>query len=148
MLYTRVTSQFLPDSDHSDYLVGQLQDIGDVCSTAIPNITVRAVPSYDVAPSQTSIPIGTITPTTSITASPTCTGQTVSVGAKKRALRIYHRLVDARQAPSSCDTLSTKYGVATGDLQTITKSETCAITASVCLPAACTLQLVPNGSTW
>ncbi|KAK1972915.1 hypothetical protein LY78DRAFT_154628 [Colletotrichum sublineola] len=31
-LYTRLTSIFLPDTDHSDYLVDQIFDIQDVCN--------------------------------------------------------------------------------------------------------------------
>lgn len=146
MLYTRVVSQFLPDSDHSDYLVDQLQDIGDVCSTAIPNITIRALPSYDVVPSKTLVLPSTEAAT--VGASATCTGQTVSAASLKRVLETESQQVEARQDSSSCDTLSIKYGVTTGDLQTLTKSDACAISGSVCFPAACTLQKVSEGSTW
>ncbi|KAK8097735.1 uncharacterized protein PG998_013221 [Apiospora kogelbergensis] len=45
MLYQRVTSSLLSDEDHSDYLVDQLQDIGDICSTSIRDFTLRAVPT-------------------------------------------------------------------------------------------------------
>ena len=150
MLYTRVTSQFLSDSDHSDYLVSQPQDIGDVCSTRIPDITIRPLPSYGVAPSKTLIPTNAIftARSTSFAVSPACMGQTVFSGPHERALGIFHRLVEAHQNPSACDILSTKYGVTTGDLQKITQSSTCAISGSYCLPAACTLQRVAQGSTW
>ena len=148
MLYTHVTSQFLPDSDHSDYLVNQLQDIGDVCSMAIPNITVRALPSYDVAPPTTIVPIGSSLTTSSVVASPTCTGQMITASAQKRAREVHHWPMEARQNPPGCDALSIRYGVTTGDLQTITQSDTCAISGSVCLPAACRLQQIPDQTTW
>lgn len=126
MLYYRVTSIFLADSDHSDYLIGQLQDIEDVCSTQLPDITIRNLPPYDPAPTVTST--ATTTTGTVPPAATTCAGQTVSSG-------------------SGCDSLSATYGVATGDLQTLSGSDTCQISTAVCLPAACTLQSVASGQT-
>jgi hypothetical protein len=44
MLYQRITSDYLPDSDYSDYLVAEFQDIQDVCSTTIAaNISTRPI---------------------------------------------------------------------------------------------------------
>ncbi|KXH42795.1 LysM domain-containing protein [Colletotrichum salicis] len=63
MLYRRVTSEFLPDTDHSDYLVGEFQDIQSVCQTSIGPLATRAVPLYpyatelnETAPEPTDIP--------------------------------------------------------------------------------------------
>ncbi|KAI1382676.1 uncharacterized protein F4822DRAFT_440959 [Hypoxylon trugodes] len=130
LLYERVTSSLLTNEDYSDYLVDQLQDIGDICSTSIRPLTLRAITTYDPAPPITSISLNNgSTPTTSIPpAAITCAGQTVSSG-------------------SGCDGLSTQYGIATGDLQVATNSSTCQVTAAVCLPAACTVQQVANGQT-
>ncbi|KAK7969964.1 Peptidoglycan-binding Lysin subgroup [Apiospora saccharicola] len=61
-------------------------------------------------------------------ASTTCAGQTVTGG-------------------SDCNSMSTKYGVTTGDLQVATNSSTCQVTSSICLPAACALQQVASGQT-
>lgn len=125
-MYSRVTSTLLSDEDYSDYLVDQLQDVADICSTKLRDFTVRAVATYDPAP-----PVS-LTPTTttgSIPAATTCAGQTVSSG-------------------SGCDALSTKYGVATGDLQATTNSSTCQVSATVCLPAACILQRLTGSQTW
>ncbi|KAI1080828.1 hypothetical protein F5B20DRAFT_570266 [Whalleya microplaca] len=61
MLYQRVTSPFLIDFDHSDYLVDQLQDIVDICNTSIPDITLRAPQTYPAAPLVTSIAFSTTT---------------------------------------------------------------------------------------
>lgn len=122
LLWNRVSSVFLADSDHSDYLIDQLQDIEDVCSTQLPEITIRNLPPYQVA----SV---TATRTTSAPATTsTCAGQTVSSG-------------------SGCDSLSTTYGVSTGDLQAMTGDTNCLIKTAVCLPAACTLQKVASGQT-
>ncbi|KAI0124099.1 hypothetical protein BJ170DRAFT_697065 [Xylariales sp. AK1849] len=130
MLYERVTSSLLTNEDYSDYLVDQLQDIEDICSTTFRDFTLRAIPTFDPAPPVTSIALNNgSTPTTSTPpAATTCAGQTVSSG-------------------SGCDSLSTRYGVATGDLQTATNSSTCQVAAAMCLPAACTLQEVASGQT-
>ncbi|OCL06228.1 carbohydrate-binding module family 50 protein [Glonium stellatum] len=134
MLYYRVTSNYLPDADYSDYLVDQLQDVADVCSTTIPNITLRALPTFDPAPSLTSINFGNTTGSSPTTATPsaTCTGQVIS----------------ADQAPSGCDAITTKYGVSTGDIQTVTGSDTCGFNGSICVPSGCGLKQVPSGATW
>ncbi|TEY30753.1 hypothetical protein BOTCAL_0847g00020 [Botryotinia calthae] len=128
MLYARVTSPYLADSDHSDFLVDQLLDIGDICNVTIPDITVRGLPSYAGAPPPTSVNIGTTrAATTSAPTSTTCAGQLFGPA-------------------SGCQALSTKYGVTTGDLQTISGSDTCAISGSLCFPKACSLQAVPSGA--
>ncbi len=149
MLYLRLTSSYLPDTDYSDYLVDQLQDISDVCLTVIPDITVRALPTYPSGPRASSINFGTATTTTTATSitSPICTGQTIGVS-QNRAPQVHGRSVEVRQDSSTCDTLSSKYGVTTGDLQAIIQSNVCAISSSICLPAACSLQQVPTGATW
>ncbi|KAF2649567.1 carbohydrate-binding module family 50 protein [Lophiostoma macrostomum CBS 122681] len=126
MLYTKVTSEFLTDTDHADYLVGQLQDIADVCNTSIPAITTRAAVSWDSA----SAP--TLTTTTTTAAAPTsCAagqGQTLSSG-------------------SGCDALSKKYGITTGDLIAISGSNTCSISSALCFPLSCSLQQIVSGAT-
>jgi hypothetical protein len=129
MLYSRVTSSLLSNEDHSDYLVDQLQDVADICSTQLRDFTIRAVPTYDPAPPVTSVPATTTSGATVSAAAATCAGQAVNAG-------------------SGCDALSTKYGVATGDLQAIANSSTCQITSGVCLPAACTLQRLTTSQTW
>lgn len=127
MLYTKVTSEFLADTDHADYLVDQLQDIADVCNTSIPAITTRASTSWDLAPPPT--PLTTTTPPPATT---TCTpgqGQTLSSG-------------------TGCDSLSQKYGITTGDLKALSSSDVCSISKASCFPLACSLQQVASGATW
>ncbi|MCJ1269693.1 hypothetical protein MMC22_009585 [Lobaria immixta] len=147
ILYQRVTSPYLADSDHSDYLVDQLQDIGDVCNTSIPDITVRALQTYPAAPPISSIAFTT----TSTLAAPTstgCEGQTIS-NSNKRSLQIHGRIMGERDvdATSTCDLLSNKYGLTTGDLQGISGSTDCTISNALCFPASCKLMQVPNGAT-
>lgn len=151
-MYYRVTSQYLPDTANVDYLVDQLQDIGDVCSVDYGDITLRALPTFATATPTSSIYLGTGTPTVTSTpaASATCTGQTIS-NAAKRAPRVKGRSIESRQSSSGCDALSTKYGVTTGDLlaaSTSTDDTTCSWTGAACLPKACKLQQIAQGASW
>lgn len=146
MLYARVTSPFLADSDNSDFLVDQLQDIGDICNTTIPNITVRALPSYVTAPPVTSVNLGSTT-TTTPPVTTTCAGQVLK-SSQKRSPQVRGRAIEAEEATSNCDTLSQEHGISTGDLQALSESDICTITGNVCFPPACTLQQVPAGASW
>ena len=46
MFHQRMSSPYLPDSDYSDYLVAQYQDILDVCKASMPELVVRSLPFY------------------------------------------------------------------------------------------------------
>ncbi len=50
MFHQRMSSPYLPDSEYSDYLVAQYQDILDVCKASMPELVVRALPYYEDAP--------------------------------------------------------------------------------------------------
>ncbi|KAI0856210.1 hypothetical protein F4860DRAFT_493672 [Xylaria cubensis] len=133
-LYARVTSPFLPDSDHSDYLVDQLYDIQDICNVTVPDYTVRLLDWYDTAPPLTSTDLGgSATVTSTSTAPPattTCVGQNVK-----------------ENSSTTCDSLSLRYGVSTGALQWFSNSDTCDTSGGVCLPESCNLKQVMNGET-
>ncbi|KAI2635310.1 hypothetical protein GGS21DRAFT_489973 [Xylaria nigripes] len=154
-LYARVTSQFLPDSDYSDYLVDQLFDIQDICNVTLPDYTVRLLDWYDTAPPLTlSNPSSNTTQTS--TAPPTmttCVGQQVGQGdsssnvKSKRSWLDIFRKVKVRQSSATCDSLSQKYGVGTGALQWFSDSDTCDISGGACLPKACNLRQVEEGET-
>lgn len=45
-----MTSSFLPDSDYSEYLVDQYQDMITICGANLTNFTIRALPYYEYAP--------------------------------------------------------------------------------------------------
>lgn len=129
-LYQRVIGPFLPNNTYSDYLVDQLQDIGDVCSTSIPDITVRAIPTYSTIPTRVSTTKTTAdaTPTATSTSGPTCYGQQVT--------------------GSGCDDLSDQYNVTTGDLKAYSQSESCSFSHPACLPKGCDLYKVASGDSW
>ncbi|RKU41544.1 hypothetical protein DL546_001268 [Coniochaeta pulveracea] len=134
-LFARVTSPYLPDTDHSDYLVDQIFDVYQVCNVTLPDFTVRALDWYDLAPPLTSTYLGSSTTSGVATATgsapaatTTCLGQSVSSG-------------------TGCDALATKYGVGTGALQYYSNSDNCTFTTAACLPSACKLQQVQTGDT-
>jgi hypothetical protein len=128
-MWYRINSLFLPDTDHSDYLIEQYQDIQDVCQISMPESVVRALPSYAAAPPPVILPPGTDPAgNTSAPGNIICTGQTLPLGS------------------SSCDSLSQKYGVTTGDLRAATGSDDCTISNTTCVPSGCTLKEVNSGS--
>jgi hypothetical protein len=141
-----ITSPYLVDSDNSDFLIDQLLDIGDVCNVTIPEITVRALPSDVNAPPVTSTNFGSTTISTA-PASTTCAGQLLK-SSSKRSPKVRGRVAKIDESITSCDTLSKKYGISTGDLQALSQSSTCTFTGNVCFPASCTLLQVPVGATW
>ncbi|KAI0437595.1 hypothetical protein F4803DRAFT_555865 [Xylaria telfairii] len=146
-LYARVTSEFLPDSDHSDYLIDQLFDIQDICNVSLPEFTVRLPIFYDTAPPLTSVDLGTPTSSAPPVAT-TCVGQQVGGSISTNTKRSWFgsiTKVQIRQDPESCDSLSLQYGVATGALQWFTDSDTCDVSGGACLPAPCKLQQVADG---
>ncbi|SPQ21516.1 05f4d12e-4c34-47ca-9eeb-bd15fa2afc2d [Thermothielavioides terrestris] len=87
----RLSSNYLPDHDYSDYLVDQLQDIQDVCSSTLGAISTRAWGGYPDAttvasnatttseftstvPGSTTSTTTTATTTTVVTPTPTQSG--------------------------------------------------------------------------
>jgi hypothetical protein len=128
-MWYRINSLFLPDTDHSDYLIEQYQDILDVCQVSMPETVVRALPGYAMAPNVTYLPPGTDPADNSSTSNPgNCTGQIIPASS------------------AGCDSLSQQYSVTTGDLVAATGSKTCASVGSVCVPEPCTLKQVGSGS--
>ncbi|KAH7360209.1 hypothetical protein BKA65DRAFT_576795 [Rhexocercosporidium sp. MPI-PUGE-AT-0058] len=130
VMWHRLNSLFLPDSDHSDYLISEYQDILDVCQVIMPETIVRALPSYAAAPNITYLPPGTDPANNSSspsTSSGNCSGQTLT------------------SSSIGCNSLSQKYQVATGDLQAATNSDDCVVTSSICVPSPCTLKQVGTG---
>ena len=61
MFHQRMSSPYLPDSDYSDYLISQYQDILDVCKATMPELIIRNLPSYGDA----SVSIGMMSSATS-----------------------------------------------------------------------------------
>jgi hypothetical protein len=62
LFHLRLSSNYLPDDDYSDYLVEQFQDIQDVCSTTVGAISTRFFAGYNSA----SITINPTEPTSSV----------------------------------------------------------------------------------
>lgn len=131
VMWWRINSPFLPDSDHSDYMIEQYQDILDVCSVIMPDTVVRQLPSYAAAPSPTYLPPGT-DPAGNNTSggSQTCAGQSLA------------------SSGMSCNDISQKYGVTTGDLHSASGTDDCSFSGTLCLPAACSVAQLGSNITW
>lgn len=132
-MWHRINSAFLPDTDHSDYLIEQYQDIQDVCQIAMPESVIRALPNYADAPPVPYLAPGTDPAENQTAPDPDagiCTGQTLSPGSGSGA---------------GCDSLSKQYGVTTGALRTATGSDSCLVSNATCVPIACTLRTVNAG---
>ncbi|KAF6219690.1 hypothetical protein HO133_004159 [Letharia lupina] len=133
MFYQRMSSPYLPDSDYSDYLVAQYQDILDVCRISMPELMVRALPYYEDAPGlYDGVPLSS---DNSLMPPFTSNGSQFSNGTNIPANGTW------------CNALSAKYSVATGDLQAAIGDPGCVfLVSSYCVPAACTLMKVPFGA--
>ena len=164
-MWTRINSPFLPDTDESDYLIGQYQDILDVCNATMPPSLIRALPAYPDAPTPSYLPPGTDPGTvTSPMNDSSCAGQTVTTANTKRdaaelplaELEISESLRDStsiarvkRASGGSCDSLSQTYGVTTGSVQSITGTEDCSLNgSSICVPLRCQVAQVKNNDLW
>jgi hypothetical protein len=129
-MWYRINSLFLPDTDYSDYLIEQYQDIQDICQIAMPETIIRALPSYATAPNTTYLPPGTDPANNSSAPNSSAgnySGQTLS------------------PSTAGCASLSQQYGVTTGDLQAATDSDDCTVSGTICVPIACSLKQVNSG---
>lgn len=165
VIWWRINSPVLPDAEESDYLIGQYQDIIDVCNITMPPSLIRAILSYPAALNPTYLPPGT-DPASNMTLStdPTCGGQTISASNSKRDDRKlaksdldflevekdesgYGRV--KRASAESCDSLSQTYGVSTGDLLSSTGTDDCSFNgSSLCVPLECEITQVGNDQSW
>lgn len=127
-MYQRLNSPYPPDHDYSDYLIQQYQDILDVCNATqnMPELVIRTPPDYATA----------VPPLLNIsgTGDNSCTGQTI--------------VKSTLDPNANCNSIAQAFNVATGDVQAATRSNDCALsTASICLPAPCTLQRISVDAT-
>ena len=164
-MWWRINSPFLPNSDESDYLIKQYQDIADVCNVTMPPSLIRALPSYPAAPTPIYLPPGT-DPNANLTdsSSTVCSGQTISASSSKRdTMQLTERNPELleleedysgyarvkRASAGSCNSLSLTYGVTTGDLQSISGNDDCSFnTSSVCIPLECEVAQVGSNQSW
>lgn len=130
-MWHRINSPFLPDTDYSDFLIDQFQDIQDVCNITVtsPETYIRPLPNYAAAPAPSYLPIGT-DPNNNTTSPTSCAGQSINIDG------------------NSCDSLSITYGVTTGDLQAAANSTDCSIAQTLCLPLRCDVTQITNPMAW
>ncbi|SMQ52817.1 unnamed protein product [Zymoseptoria tritici ST99CH_3D7] len=122
IMWFRLSSEFLPDDDRSDWLMAQYLDITHLCNITMPEPIIRALPEYALAPSP-SLPVISNS-TGNSTSNATCEDQLI--------------MLDG----SGCDEQAKKYSISTGDLQFASRSRNCSSTNAICAPESCDLQQV------
>ncbi|CZT06464.1 uncharacterized protein RAG0_12165 [Rhynchosporium agropyri] len=170
MMYQRVTSEFLPDTDHSDYLVSEFQDVQSVCKTSVGPLATRVVPLYpyawelnETAPEPTYSPkdiLWTVEDEPEHVAieievpegEETDEGdEWLPVPEPNIPTNCSARAVDVRASSGegleACNVLATRYGVASGQLMFATNADDCYSVDFVCVPEACELLRVNTGDT-
>ncbi|KAK2014359.1 hypothetical protein LZ32DRAFT_603389 [Colletotrichum eremochloae] len=143
LMHARISSEFLPDEDHSDYLVEQFQDIQDVCQTTIAaEVMTRSLPNYPTV----------LTPTPTYGEGPARVTDTepeeteLSCGEGQVVINVMGTY--SNDSFQACNDISLKYGVATGSLLVATGNEACYVEArEVCGPRPCQLLRVHQGQT-
>lgn len=128
LLFQRLSSPYLPSGDdYPAYLIGQYQDILDVCNYTdqMPELVITAQPDYDDATA----------PALNLTVATGCSGQLITVS--------------SLDPNANCDTIAQAFNVATGAVQAATSSQDCVdvISGSFCLPLPCTIGQVPEDAT-
>ncbi|KJY00260.1 LysM domain-containing protein [Zymoseptoria brevis] len=126
VLWFRLNSNFLPNTDHTEWLIKQYLDILDICQVTMPELVIRAVPEYAPAPLSpaSNLTSNTTTPVTNAT----CSDQIINLDG------------------SGCDAQATKYNISTGDLQFASRSRNCSSPRTICAPDACILHKVDNNA--
>lgn len=120
-------SPHLAVSEFTDYLIDQFEDLQGNCTTSMPYTTSAATLFLTVAASATTT--AEATTTTSGSATTTCAGQVIPVSSP----------------PLGCNPLSDMYNVTTGDLRAATNDYDCQITAPICVPLPCEIEVIWGG---
>ncbi|KAK2773616.1 LysM domain-containing protein [Colletotrichum kahawae] len=143
LMHARISSEFLPDEDHSDYLVEQFQDIQDVCQTTIAaQVMTRSLPNYPTV----------LTPTPTFGEGPATVTDTepeeTELSCAEGQVVINVMGTYSNDSFQACNDISLQYGVATGSLLVATGNEACYVEArEVCGPQPCQLLRVHDGQT-
>ncbi|EUC34225.1 carbohydrate-binding module family 50 protein [Bipolaris victoriae FI3] len=143
LMHARISSEFLPDEDHSDYLVQEFQDIQNVCQTTIAaNIATRSLPNYMVV----------LTPTPSFVEGP---GEVfepepeatqMSCAADQIVINVMG--TTSNNSMQACNDIARQYNVSTGSLVYLTQNEACYVEdQEICGPRGCSLFHVTKGQT-
>ncbi|KAK2758674.1 hypothetical protein FQN54_003364 [Arachnomyces sp. PD_36] len=125
----RLRSPVLPKTNYTNHLIQQHADMESICSTEMP-LTTSTEPmwlSYMPRPTPTTSEGSTTTRIPG--AGTTCLGQ----------------LIEPDIGRMSCNELSEKYNVPTGDLVVLTHDFTCYVTEPICLPLPCKLEKIGWG---
>lgn len=134
IFHKRLSSPFFDDSEYSDNLVNQWDDIQDFCATSLPYTRSTQTFLQSFAPMPTSPPITTVSSSPTAEPTTTCTGQLVQPSSH-----------------SECMPLSHEYSVPEGHVAAVIGDPFCDFQNDqpVCLPLPCEIYVVDKfGETW
>lgn len=146
MFYLRLASPYLPDLDHSEFMVAQWYDMLDVCkaNSSMPELIVRTLPYYQAAPgfsidgSDNAVDFVTPTP------DGPCPGRLIALASLPEPVIDYNT-----QTP--CDVIPPALNASTGDVIQVMRTPACLPNFNVteiCLPLSCHVGSMPNSTTW
>jgi hypothetical protein len=149
MFYLRLASPYLPNTDHSDYMISQWFDMLDVCNakSKMPELLVRSLPYYQVSPDVANLGNATDEIVMPIGANNTCTGRVVA----------FANLAEPTMDPktqSPCDVVPPLLKASTGDVMRAMHNPACipnfntTVIPSICLPLECQVGKMPDNTTW
>ncbi|KAK8075253.1 hypothetical protein PG997_009916, partial [Apiospora hydei] len=118
----RLQSPTLPDSEFSDYMVEQYEDLQKKCSTTLGYVPYTKTLLLST-PKTTASPTRTVEPT----ATPVCSGQIVTPDPEQ--LR-------------TCNEITDTFNVTTGDAMLATGNKFCQFNSTLCLPLPCELDTI------
>lgn len=157
MFYLRIASPFLPDVDHSDYLVDQWFDILDVCNATskVPDLLVRNLPYYQYAPGESDNWVDNTTYGFS-DLQPLGGNGTTNVTCQARSIN----LADLNPpgidytTQTTCDVMASFLNTSTGDIWQMYQNPDCMPDFDyteipvVCLPFSCSVTQLNANTTW
>lgn len=157
MFYLRLASPYLPDLDHSDYLVEQWFDILDVCNatSSIPDLLVRTLPFYQWAPGDSQNWVANTTYGLS-DPEPLIGSQTNNATCQARTI-VFADLTEPTinfASESPCDVMSQFLNASTGDVWQMFGNPSCmpdfntTEIPAVCAPLECSVVSMNANITW
>ncbi|KUJ13268.1 carbohydrate-binding module family 18 protein [Mollisia scopiformis] len=123
----RLVSPLLPNSTFADYLLDQYEDIQSKCSTSLPVTTYSKNLLVTSPAATTTTSRVSDTSTAAPTATGTCLGQLIHPDSVNLV---------------TCNDITDKYNVTTGDVRVVTDDYYCQFNTSICLPLPCELDTV------
>lgn len=122
----RMLDPWLVQSNFTDYLIGEFDRMQKKCSTSLPYTTSSSTLLVATSTSTTTTPTTSGSAGGGPTPTPTCLGQ----------------IVQPQANYLTCNDLSDKYNISTGDARVASQDYSCQFDKPVCLPLPCQLETI------